>query len=82
MTRLTPPKPLNKMEAETQNLLQGAANEIRSLRKQNEHLQTRLQIYDDMISVFKGGERGGSMCMGEDIAWAIDQHLKSQTKTQ
>lgn len=58
-------------------LLKEAAQEIRNLRTSNEHMGTRLDMFDKMWTLFTSGPNFTGQAMGEDLAWKIDKHLES-----
>lgn len=63
------------------SLLKQAAEEITSLRRQNELMNTRLHMFDSMMRVFNVSPGGGMSCgMGEDIAWKINKYLEEMEK--
>lgn len=69
----------NMLSAEQKNMMGLAAQEIRSLRQQNSHMATRLQMFDDMMLLLRTEPRGGQMQgRAEDVAWLLEQELKRQ----
>lgn len=60
-------------------LLQGALNEINGLRKSNELMRARLDMFDDIMSALHGQpaiNKGG--LMHPDIAYEIKKHLDNE----
>lgn len=63
------------MEQETQNLLELASAEIKSLRLQNEKLSIRINAIDDMLQLLNSKPPTSTQGYAEDVAWKIDKHL-------
>ncbi len=63
---------------ELRDLLQRAASEIKSLRNQNQLLSAKVQVYDDLMALFKSYPNYGNMAMAPDITWEIDRALSPQ----
>lgn len=61
----------NKLE-----LLQDAALEIKSLRKQNELMAARLDVFDKMILLLHTPPNYQSHGMSEDLVWKIEKHIQ------
>lgn len=63
------------------HLLQQATNEIKSLRKQNELMAARLEMFDTMMRLFHTNPNYGSGgMMSPDVVYEIDKYLESQNK--
>ena len=61
------------------HLLQQASNEIKSLRKQNELMAARLEVFDTMMRLFHTSPNYGSVgMMSPDVVYEVDQYLESQ----
>lgn len=64
-------------------LLQYAATEIKSLRRQNELMNARLEMFDNMMAVLHttpaSKYNGG---MSPDIVYEIDKYITSQPKQE
>lgn len=65
------------------NTLKVASSEIKALRQRAQITESRLQIYDDMMLIFKtqlssGLLRGAS----EDIVWEIDRIVREAEKAR
>jgi hypothetical protein len=58
-------------------LLLKAAEEIKTIRRQNELMAARLDVFDKMILLLHTPPNYPGHGMGEDIAWQIDEYLKS-----
>lgn len=63
-------------------LLQEASNEIKSLRKQNELMGARLDMFDSMMLIFRTQPNYGSQGMSEDLVWKIDKHLEQSKQSK
>lgn len=62
-----------------QQMLQSALSEINSLRKQNELMAARLEVFDTMMRLFHTQPNfGGGGLMHPDIAWEINKYLEVQ----
>jgi hypothetical protein len=58
--------------------LQRALEEIRSLRRRIELADARLDMFDRLTAcVFAETQRYDGVCVGEDIAWAIERFLEA-----
>lgn len=63
---------------EEQNLLQRAASEIRSLRRSNELMSAKLEMFDNVMSALHGQpatNRSGAMA--PDVVWEIEKYLEA-----
>lgn len=65
------------------NTLKVASSEIKALRQRAQITESRLQIYDDMMLIFKtqlssGLLRGAS----EDVVWEIDRIVREAEKAR
>ena len=66
------------MITEEQRMLQEAANEIRSLRIQNEKMSARLDVFDTMMRLFHSTPNwGNSGGMSPDLVYEIEKYLKN-----
>lgn len=63
------------MKTEEQNLLEQALNEIRSLRRQNELMHARLNMFDDLNQILHTVPASQSQGMSPDLAWSIEKFL-------
>jgi hypothetical protein len=68
------------MTTET-GLLQDAVREITFLRKENEIMRTRLDMFDSMMLVLTASVTHQSIGMSPDIVWEIEKFIESQNKT-
>lgn len=59
-------------------MLQEAANEIRSLRRQNEIMSARLDVFDSMMAVLHTPIAVKSQGMSPDLVWKIEKYLQNQ----
>jgi hypothetical protein len=58
-------------------LLERAMYEIRHLRRENELMSARLQVFDTLTSFLRARTPDGGMVLGEDLAYSIERHLQS-----
>lgn len=65
-----------------QELLQRAATEIQSLRRQNEIINARLSTFDSIMQVLHAQLPSQNMGMSEDLVWEINKHLESESLTK
>lgn len=64
------------MEISQKNdLLKAASAEIKDLRRQNDLMKARLNMFDDMMLLIRTSPTYPSQGYSEDLAWAIDNHL-------
>jgi len=62
-----------------QQLLQSAVSEIRSLRKQNELMSARLEVFDNIMRMFHTSPNwGNSGMMHPDIVYEIEKYIESK----
>jgi len=60
-------------------LLQEASAEIKTLRRQNELMAARLEVFDTMMRLFHTSPNyGNNGMMHPDIVYQIDKHIESQ----
>lgn len=59
-------------------MLREAANEIRSLRRQNELMSARLDVFDSMMAVLHTPIATKSQGMSPDLVWKIEKYLDKQ----
>ncbi len=62
-------------------MLSEAANEIRSLRRQNELMSARLEVFDSMMTVLHTPIAVKSQGMSPDLVWKIEKFLNQQPQT-
>lgn len=60
---------------EIRTLLRDANFEIRQLRKQNELMRARLDMFDSVMMLLHSTPSHESRGMTEDVAWKIDKFL-------
>jgi hypothetical protein len=70
-----------KMKKNTQ-LLQQAAAEITGLRKENNLMAARLDVFDSMMLLFKTPPAYPGFGMGEDVLYKIEKHIKEEEKNE
>lgn len=63
-----------------QMLLKGALIEINGLRRRNEVMVARLEMFDNMMLIFNATPSRQGGLMSPDIAWEINQHLETLEK--
>lgn len=68
------------MEDEEQ-MLREAVNEIRSLRRQNELMSARLEVFDSMMAVLHTQIATKSQGMSPDLVWKIEKYLDRKPQT-
>lgn len=61
------------------NLLKEAVAEISSLRRQNELMNARLEMFDNMIAVLHTQYAHRSQGMSPDLVWKIQKFIDSKT---
>ena len=59
-------------------LLKDAVSEIRMLRRQNEIMGARLNMFDDMMTLFRTPPLYPGPGMSPDLTYAIEKHLASE----
>jgi hypothetical protein len=68
------------MKEETQ-MLREAATEIKTLRRQNEIMSARLDVFDSMMAVLHTPIATKSQGMSPDLVWEIEKYLDKQPQT-
>lgn len=58
-----------------QQLLREAVFEIKQLRKQNEIMSARLDMFDKCMLIFQSAPAYQSQGMSPDLVWQIEKHL-------
>lgn len=67
------------MNSELKNLLQQSSDEIKILRKQNEIMGAKLDMFDKIFLIFDANaRRSNSICCSEDVAYKIDKYLENE----
>jgi len=61
-----------------QQMLQEAANEIKSLRKKNELMATRLEVFDKCMLLFHTTPAYPLQVMSPDLLFQIEKYLAGQ----
>lgn len=61
-----------------QQMLQEAANEIKSLRRQNELMATRLEVFDKCMLLFHTPPAYPLQVMSPDLLFQIEKYLAGQ----
>lgn len=64
--------------SEEQQMLQQAASEIKSLRRQNELMAARLEVFDKCMLLLHTPPAYPSQGMSPDLVWQIEKHLSEQ----
>lgn len=59
-------------------LLQQAAEELRQLRKQNEIMSARLEMFDKCMLLLHTPPSYQNQGMSPDLVWEIEKHLSEQ----
>jgi hypothetical protein len=67
------------MEKENE-MLQRAANEIKSLRSQNQLMSARLDMFDSIMAVLHTDVARKSQGMSPDLVWEIEKHLEKENQ--
>lgn len=62
-------------------MLREAANEIKTLRRQNELMSARLDVFDSMMAVLHTPIAKKSQGMSPDLVWQIEKYLDKQPQT-
>lgn len=61
------------------HLLEKASAEIKSLRRSNELMGARLEVFDTMMRLFHTTPNfGGSGIMSPDVVYEVEKYLESQ----
>ena len=71
-----------KQMSQEQQMLQEAANEIKSLRRQNELMAARLEVFDKCMMLLHTSPAYQSQRMSPDLVWQIEKHLVEQKSEQ
>jgi hypothetical protein len=72
-----------KMKEIHEHLLQQASSEIKALRRQNELMSARLEVFDSMMRLFHTSPNyGQGGMMHPDIVYEIDKYLESYKATE
>lgn len=66
------------MTKEEQGMMETAIHEIRSLRRHNEILSAKVEVFESMMQVLHTSPATRSQGMSPDIAWQMEKHLASQ----
>lgn len=61
----------------TIQLLEEVSVEVRSLRRSNELMAARLQVFDSMILIFQTQPQYQGRGMSEDVVYKIEKHIES-----
>lgn len=59
-------------------LLSEVSFEIKRLRKDNDIMRARLEMFDDMMLLFKTRPSDTGVSMSPDILYQIDKHIASK----
>lgn len=65
------------MKKEEKYLLQDAAAEIKQLRQANQAMGLRLQMFDDLMLLFRTGPAYQGIAMSEDVVYKIEKAIVS-----
>lgn len=60
-------------------LLKSASVEIKNLRRQNELMEARLDMFDNMMAVLHTPIAQKNRGMSPDLVWEIDKFIDSET---
>lgn len=66
------------MTKDEKNMMETAVHEIRSLRRQNEILSAKVEVFDSIMQVLHTSPATRSQGMSPDIAWQMEKHLLAQ----
>ena len=69
----------DRKKTETECLLEESVIEIKQLRHQNSLMAARLQMFDDVMLLFKSVPNYPTMGYSEDLVWKIERHLKNSS---
>lgn len=61
-------------------LLANAAEEIRSLRRENELMRARLEMFDAINCILHTQAASRSQGMSPDLVWEIEKFIEAQPK--
>lgn len=64
------------------DLLKRASIEIKSLRQQNQIMAARLQVYDEMMQMFRASPPNQTMGYSPDITYEIDKAIAEESETK
>lgn len=64
------------MDSDLKILLQDAKQTIRHLQSENKIMAARLDMFDQIMTVFFTVPNNRAMGMGEDIAWNIEKFIE------
>ena len=62
-------------------MLREAANEIKTLRRQNELMSARLEVFDSMMAVLHTDIARKNQGMSPDLVWEIEKYLEKKPET-
>lgn len=62
-------------------MLREAANEIKNLRRHNELMSARLEVFDSMMAVLHTPIATKSQGVSPDLVWEIEKYLDKQPQT-
>ena len=62
--------------AEVLQLIRRCTDEIKTLRKQIDHLQPKAEAYDAMLTILRMVPCGGMVGRGEDLVWLLDRKVQ------
>lgn len=62
--------------------METAIHEIRSLRRTNEILSAKVEVFDSMMQVLHTNPAIRGQGMSPDIAWQMEKHLTEQRKEE
>lgn len=65
------------MDKQTTNLLTESAHEIKSLRKANSEMASRLDMFDKIMLLFTSSPSFPSYGQKEDVVYKIEKHIES-----
>lgn len=65
------------MTKDEERMFQEAVNEIRSLRRQNELLSAKVDVFDSIMQVLHTSPATKNVGMSPDVAWQIEKHLNN-----
>lgn len=70
------------MTKEEKSMMETAIHEIRSLRRTNEVLSAKVEVFDSMMQVLHTSPATRNQGMSPDIAWQMEKHLSEQRKEE
>lgn len=68
------------MDNEAENLLREAVAEIRQVRRSNELMSARLQMFDAIQVMLYTEPKYPSQGMSPDVAWQIEKYLTTKSE--